>query len=144
MTDERIFKNHTVLIKGSRIIEIGPSKTIAVPKNSKRIDGVGTYLMPGLADMHMHTSDNWDDWLSDWPVSPFYLYLANGVTTIRCFGPLGDTFGYVLRWRDKINSGELSGPKIYTSGPIIYGPVNNPKKIVLEQKAKGFEFIKLG
>ena len=43
--------------------------------------------MPGLADMHMHTRDNWDEWLSDWPVSPLILYLANGVTTIRCFGP---------------------------------------------------------
>ena len=35
--------------------------------------------------------DDWNKWLSDWPVSPLYLYLANGVTTIRCFGPHGDT-----------------------------------------------------
>ena len=91
MTDEKIIKNQTVLVKGSRIIAIGPSNTIAVPENSQRIDGTGAYLMPGLADMHMHTTDNWDDWSSDWPVSPFDLYLANGVTTIRCFGPHGDT-----------------------------------------------------
>ena len=145
MTNEKIVKNQTVLVKGNRIIEIGPSKTITVPENSKRIDGSGAYLMPGLADMHMHTRDNWEEWLGDWPVSPLYLYLANGVTTIRCFGPLGDsdTFGYVLRWRDKINSGQLIGPTIYTSGPIIYGPAKNPKKTVLEQKAQGFDFIKL-
>ena len=66
--------------------------------------------MPGLADMHMHTRDNWDDWLSDWPVSPLHLYLANGVTTIRCFGPDSDTYGYVLRWRDKINNGQAFWP----------------------------------
>jgi imidazolonepropionase-like amidohydrolase len=143
MTDEKIVKNQTVLVKGNRIIEIGPSKTIAVPENSKRIDGTGAYLMPGLADMHMHTRGDWDEWLSDWPVSPLYLYLANGVTTIRCFGPHGDSFGYVLRWKDKINSGQLIGPTIYTSGPIIYGPVSNPMKIVREQKAQGFDFIKL-
>lgn len=36
--------------------------------------------------MHMHLRY---DWISDaWPVSPLKLYLANGVTTIRCFGPL--------------------------------------------------------
>ena len=143
MVDEKIVKNQTVLVKGNRIIEIGPTKTIAVPENSKRIDGTGAYLMPGLADMHMHTRDDWDEWLSDWPVSPLYLYLANGVTTIRCFGPHGDSFGYVLRWKDKINSGQLIGPTIYTSGPIIYGPVSNPMKIVREQKAQGFDFIKL-
>jgi len=143
MTDEKIVKNQDVLVKGNRIIEIGPSKTIAVPENSKRIDGTGAYLMPGLADMHMHTRDDWNKWLSDWPVSPLYLYLANGVTTIRCFGPHGDTVGYVLRWREKINSGQLIGPTIYTSGPIIYGPVNNPQKLVQEQIASGFDFIKL-
>ena len=99
--------------------------------------------MPGLADMHMHTRDDWNKWLSDWPVSPLYLYLANGVTTIRCFGPHGDSFGYVLRWKDKINSGQLIGPTIHTSGPIIYGPLSNPMKIVREQIAKGFDFIKL-
>ena len=141
MTNEKIVKDQTVLVKGKRIIEIGPSKRIAVPQNARVIDGTGAYLMPGLADMHMHTRDNWDDWMSDWPVSPLLLYLANGVTTIRCFGP--EMSGYVLRWRDKINSGQLIGPTIYTSGPIIYGPVNNPKKIVLEQKAQGFDFIKL-
>jgi imidazolonepropionase-like amidohydrolase len=141
MTNEKIFNGQTVLVKGKRIIEIGPSKRIAVPQNARVIDGTGAYLMPGLADMHMHTRDNWDDWMSDWPVSPLLLYLANGVTTIRCFGP--EMSGYVLRWRDKINSGQLIGPTIYTSGPIIYGPVNNPKKIVLEQKAQGFDFIKL-
>ena len=31
MTDDKIVKNQTVLIKGSRIIKIGPSKTIAMP-----------------------------------------------------------------------------------------------------------------
>jgi imidazolonepropionase-like amidohydrolase len=143
MTDEIIVKNQTVLVKGNRIIEIGPTGMVAEPENSKLIDGTGAYLMPGLADMHMHTRDDWNEWLSDWPVSPFYLYLANGVTTIRCFSPLGDTFGYVLRWRDKINNGQLIGPTIYTSGSTIYGPVNNPQKIVREQTAKGFDFIKL-
>ncbi len=143
MTNEKIVKGQTVLVRGKRIFEIGPSKRIAVPQNARVIDGTGAYLMPGLADMHMHTRDDWNEWLSDWPVSPLHLYLVNGVTTIRCLNPHGDTFGYVLRWRDKINNGKLSGPTIYTSGPTIYGPVDNPKKIVLEQKAKGFDLIKL-
>jgi len=112
MTDEIILKNQTVLVQGSKIIDIGPSNTISIPQNSKRIDATGAYLMPGLADMHMHTRPDWNGWLSDWPVSPLHLYLANGVTTIRCFGPNGDTYGYIFRWRDKINNGELSGPTI--------------------------------
>jgi imidazolonepropionase-like amidohydrolase len=143
MTDEKIVEDQTVLVKGKRIIEIGSSDRTAVPEGSKLIDATGQYLMPGLADMHMHTRDNWDDGLSDWPVSPFCLYLANGVTTIRCFGPEGDSQNYVLRWRDKINNGKITGPTIYTCGPIIYGPVDNPQKIVRTQKDQGFDFVKL-
>jgi hypothetical protein len=143
MTDEKIVKNQTVLVKGKRIVEIGSSNTVNVPANSKLIDGTGAYLMPGLADMHMHTRDNWDDWLSVWPVSPFHLYLANGVTTIRSFGPEEGSRNYVLGWRDKIKDGRLIGPNIYTSGPIIYGPVLNPQKTVRKQINKGYDFIKL-
>lgn len=68
MTEEKIIKNQTVLIKGKKIIQIGPSNNIEAPRNSKIINGEGAFLMPGLTDMHMHTRD---DWLSPvWPVSP--------------------------------------------------------------------------
>jgi hypothetical protein len=58
MTDVNLVKDQTVMIKGSRIFKIGSSDTIEVPVNSKRIDGAGAYLMPGLADMHIHTGMN--------------------------------------------------------------------------------------
>ena len=141
MTDEKIIKNQTVLVKGKKIIKIGPANEISIPKNSEIIEGSGAYLMPGLADMHMHTRD---DWLSPvWPVSPFDLYLANGVTTIRCFGPVGDSPDYLLAWRDSINRGKLSGPTVFTCGAILYGPVEDPQKFVCKQKESGFDFLKI-
>jgi len=141
MTDEKIVKNQTVLVKGKRIIEIGSSNEVVIPKKSKVIDGSGAHLMPGLADMHMHTRE---DWLSTaWPVSPFDLYLANGVTTIRCFGPIGESPNYILIWRDAINKGKLSGPTVITCGSILYGPVKDPQKFVREQKDGGFDFLKI-
>jgi len=141
MTDDKIVKNQTVLVKEKRIIEIGLSNEITIPENSKLINGSGSYLMPGLADMHMHTRD---DWLSPyWPVSPFDLYIANGVTTIRCFGPIGKSPNYILIWRDAINKGKLSGPTVITCGPILYGPVKEPQRDVRDQNAQGYDFVKL-
>ena len=35
------------------------------------------------------------------------------------------------------------GPSIYTCGPILYGPVKNPRGVVRAQKDQGFDFIKL-
>lgn len=139
MTDERVVENQTVLVKGTRILEIGPSNEVSIPENVLVIDAAGAYLMPGLADMHMHTRDDW----IDWPVFPLNLFLANGVTTIRSFGPSGKFSKYVLDWGKEINEWRRIGPTIYACGPILYGPVDDPQKTVREQKAQGFDFIKL-
>ncbi len=141
MTDERIVPDQTVLVRGTRIAAIGPSNEVGIPESAVVIDGAAAYLMPGLADMHMHTRD---DWLSEgWPVCPLNLYLANGVTTIRDFGPKGRSPTYSLRWREEIKKGKRSGPTIYGAGPILYGPVEDPQRIVRKQKGQGFDFIKL-
>ena len=141
MTTEKIIRHQTVLIKGTSISAIGASNEVEIPENTMVIDGAQAYLMPGLADMHMHTRK---DWLSDvWPVSPLSLYLANGVTTIRCFGGTGQSPDYIFRWRDEIDKGKLKGPTIYTCGRILYGPVENPQREVREQKDRGYDFIKI-
>ena len=141
MTSDIVIPDQTVLIRGERIEEVGPSATVRVPRKATILDGTGVWLMPGLADMHMHTQY---DWIGPaWPVMPLKLYLANGVTTIRCFGPLGGPPEYVLKWRDEVREGKQPGPAIYTSGPIFFGPVSDPADKVRDQKAQGFDFIKI-
>jgi hypothetical protein len=143
MTSEEIDPNQTLILEGTRIIEFGPSSIVDIPEDANVIDGEGAYLMPGLADMHMHTKE---DWLSNrWPVSPLYLYLANGVTTIRDFGPRGNDLTYVLRWRDEINEGSRIGPTIYASGlrPGHTSAGNqDSQSIVRWNHAQGFDFLK--
>ena len=144
MTDDNVFTNQTVLIKGTRIIEIGQSHEVDIPDDINVFDCEGTYLMPGLADMHMHTRDDWTD--NRWPVSPLKLYLANGVTTIRDFGPNGDDLTYTLGWRDEIDEGTLVGPMLYTSGlrpghPSASG--QDPQSIAQWNHTQGFDFLKV-
>ena len=74
--------DQTELVKGKTIVDIGPSTQVHIPEDALVIHGAGAYLLPGLADMHMHTRS---DWLTAYPVSPLKLYSANGVATIRCF-----------------------------------------------------------
>jgi len=142
MTSEIITKDQTVLIEGDRIIAVGPRSRISIPVNATIIDGEGAYLMPGLADMHVHTNQNWDS--ETWPVSPLVLYLANGVTTIRDFGPSGEELTYALEWRDQIQAGTRIGPTIYTSGKILFvSPLGDPRGLVRENFELGFDFLKL-
>ena len=141
MTAERLLPDQTVLVREAQIIDVGPSGEVAIPENSVIIDGSNLYLMPGLADMHIHTDTAWLN--GGWPVSPFNLFLANGVTTIRDFGPKGAPTGFALYWRNEITAGRLDGPTIYAAGPILYGPADNAANIVRTQYQQGFDFVKL-
>jgi len=142
MTAEIVVENQTVLIEGSKITAIGPADEVSIPREAVIIDGEGAYLLPGLADMHMHTQQDWDT--DEWPVSPLLLYLANGVTTIRDFGPSGKDLTYVLEWRDQIKAGTRIGPTIYATGKILFAsPLSDPRGLVRENHQLGFDFLKL-
>ena len=73
MDREHVLEDRTVLVRGDRIVRIGPAGDVAVPAGAAVIDGRGKYLMPGLADMHVHV----------WCEGDLLLYVANGVTTVR-------------------------------------------------------------
>lgn len=142
MTSETILFDQTVVVEGKQIVDVGPSSETEIPTKAHVIDCRDSFLMPGLADMHMHLRY---DWKSDnWPVSPLKLYLANGVTTIRCFGPGGKTGRYGLSWRKEIDAGHLVGPNILTCGPQLRGHFKkDPEQVVINQKYQGFDFIKI-
>ena len=141
MSANTVLADQTVVVQGDRIVALGPAKDTAVPEGATRIDGHGRWLMPGLADMHVHT----------WSTDDFPLFLANGVTTVR------NMFGseMQLMWRRQIEAGELLGPTIITAGPIIDGdpPVwpgsavlTDPAQaeaVVLEQQQAGYDFLKV-
>ena len=139
MTDERVMPDQTVLINAGRIAEIGHSAQTKIPPGALTIDGRGAYLMPGLADMHMHTTDAW---LRDWPVSPFDLYLANGVTTIRDMGSNGQPPTYALRWRDQIAEGRRRGPTLYV-GARRRGGGGDMAGFVAWAAGADFDFVKM-
>ena len=131
MTEEKIVEDQTVLVKGDRIFVIGPSNQIEIPLSAKVINGRSAYLMPGLADMHVHLRN-------DWPLSQLDMYLAHGVTTVRDLG--GKEF--MLQWRDEIKGGRRSGPTIYVAAPIIYGYEQNASNLISE-RIPGYDCIKL-
>lgn len=131
MTGEKIVANQTVLVKGNRIHRIGQSDEIKIPRNAKVVEGKGAYLMPGLADMHVHLT-------GEWPLPQLDLYLANGVTTVRDL----DGRDFMLQWQNEIRAGKRSGPTIYASGPIIRGYENSAFELVGKQKS-GYDCVKL-
>ena len=139
MDREVVLAEHTVVIRGDRIAEMGPSASITPPAGATIVDGKGKYLMPGLAEMHAHLMGD-NEALNE---RILLLNIAKGITTIR--GMLGHPSHLSLR--ERVRKGELLGPTIYTSGPSLNGNTvpdeATARKIVQEQKAAGYDFLKI-
>ncbi len=138
MDSEKIITNSMVLVKDGKVIAIG--KKLKYGKNALVIDGKGKYLIPGLAEMHAHVPPN-ENIESHKEV--LFLFAANGITTIR--GMLGHPKH--LELRSMINSGEVFGPRFYTTGPSFNGlsvkTAERGASMVREQKAAGYDYLKL-
>ena len=117
----------TVLIKDSRILSIGPSSSTEIPRNAKIVDATGKFLIPGLADMHVHLLGAGEPSGSREFILP--LLVANGITTVRDMG--GDAT-LLKQLREEINSGKRPGPQIFLTGPYLDGnpPYFQPSIVV--------------
>ncbi|MDJ0748828.1 MAG: amidohydrolase family protein [Woeseiaceae bacterium] len=139
MDDERVTSGQTVVVSDGRIVAVGSVDAVPIPEHATVVDGTDRFLMPGLAEMHAHVPDAESPDIERY----FNLYVANGVTTIR--GMLGQPSHLGLR--DALETGEVFGPRLYTSGPSLNGrSVDGPARaraMVEEQHASGYDFIKL-
>jgi len=120
MDRERVLPHQTVIVRGARIVALGPAHRVRVPPTAVRIDGKGKFLLPGLADMHTHIpgldSAGWfpDSAMAD-AERQLFLFVANGVTTIRVMRGWAQT----LTLRDRVARGELFGPRMYVARRAI-------------------------
>ena len=137
MDREGVLADYTVVVSQGRIVEMGPSASVDPPADAMIIDASGKYLMPGLAEMHGHMPGG------DLEQKVMFLYLANGVTTVR--GMLGQDGHLALRAR--ANAGEIVAPTLYLAGPSFNdGSVNSPgeaEERVRRQKREGWDLLKI-
>ncbi len=133
MTEEHVLRDQTVLVEDGRIARLGPVGEIELPAGVTRIEGRGRFLIPGLVDSHVHCLDEGD----------LFVYLANGVTTVRNLKGLP----WHLELRERIASGEILGPRFLTSGPFVNEPrvrtVEDVQLAVAEQLEAGYDCIKI-
>ncbi len=115
MRGDEVIENGDILINGNRIAAVGPSGTLDVPDGADVRDVSGMTITPGFVDTHahlrppagVHTTQPWG-------------YLANlafGVTTTR--DPQTGVSD-VLTYADRVRSGDILGPRIYSTGPGVF------------------------
>ena len=158
MTGAPPMADRTVLVAGDRITRIAPADQVDVPAGARILDGTGRWLIPGLWDMHAHTSR---------PERDLPLYLANGITGIRDMGgeasgnPAQTPGAFSVAWdtlrsvRDGIRSGRARGPHIVAAGVMLDAPkpwpgtrgvadADEARRVVRSLQAERVDFIKIG
>jgi imidazolonepropionase-like amidohydrolase len=141
MDKEAVLRDQTVVVRDGTIASLGPEGKTQVPAGAVRVDAKGKFLMPALAEMHAHIPGGKQP---DSAVErTLFLYVANGVTTIR--GMLGDPRHLV--YRERAAKGEVVSPRIYTAGPSFNGTTAASKDLAVEaviaQKKAGYDLLKI-
>jgi hypothetical protein len=112
--------NQTIVIKGDRIVEVGPTASVKVPAGAEVIDLSRATVLPGLIDRHVHIFQEQQP--NDARAALLGLNYAlrdlrAGFTTVQDMGS-PSTYASV-ELRDAINKGLVPGPRMQVAGPQL-------------------------
>jgi imidazolonepropionase-like amidohydrolase len=138
--DGLVRRGWAVLVRGRRIVAVGPAATVGAPSGAQVVDLPGRTLLPGLMDLHSHlflhpyNETPWNDQVLK--EAPAYRTLRAGVqaratlmsgfTTLRDLGTEGAGAADVSLKR-AIDDGLTPGPHLFVATRAIvatgaYGP----------------------
>jgi hypothetical protein len=116
MRNDEVIENADIVITNNRIAAVGARGSVTIPQGAHEIDVTGTTIVPGFVDTHAHM---WPAWGIH--KTQVWMYLANlayGVTATR--DPQTSTTD-VITYGDLVEAGEILGPRVYSTGPGVFG-----------------------
>ncbi len=115
MRGDEVIPRGDVVVRDNRIAAVGATGSVGIPEGAEVRDMSGMTILPGLVDIHAHT---WVAWgVHRRQVSQFLAQLAYGVTTQRDPQTSSED---VVTYSDLMETGELIGPRIYSTGPGVF------------------------
>jgi Tol biopolymer transport system component/imidazolonepropionase-like amidohydrolase len=123
MSNQGVIEKGAIVVRSHRIVAIGAQDSVQIPDDATVIQTPGLVIMPGLIDVHAHGPLDSDgitpeqSWVN-------YVRLAFGITTIH--DPSNDTHG-TFAASEMIRSGEILGPRTFSTGTILYGAAGSFK-----------------
>jgi imidazolonepropionase-like amidohydrolase/Tol biopolymer transport system component len=150
MKGDEILPSADIVVTGNRITAIGASGTVTIPSEATRMDAAGATITPGLIDTHAHLHYSGFEVLPEtkWE---YAANLAYGVTTT--YDPSAPSLD-VFEQAEMVETGRLTGPRVYSSGDVLYGGQQAPiyaevdnqddaRRQVRRMKAYGARMIKV-
>ena len=127
-TGNPVVRDALIVIENAHIVAVGPGSQVALPEGIALLDVGDRLVLPGMIDAHVHLL--WSGSVSSGQESKVatdsqallmgarnaQVALKSGLTTVR---DCGDRNYLSLALRDCINHGDLAGPRMLCSGPVI-------------------------
>ena len=145
-------KNAVIVVEGERIAAIGEAGSVDIPDGAEQIDAKGTWLIPGLMNMHVHLGlvlpGKMKAELANESEAALALRMAAGareslqagVTTIRLTGDRAHADLALMR---AINKGQAEGPRIFSAGEALSITAGHGSKKDQKTKYDGpYELVK--
>lgn len=117
MNGNEVIEGGTLVVDRNKIVAVGSGDEVDIPSDATVVDATGKTIIPGFVDVHAHVSHfgtgpsaqrNW----------PYYANLAYGVTTAHDPSATTET---VFSQSELVRAGLMTGPRIFSTGTILYG-----------------------
>ncbi len=125
MQGDEVLEEGFVIVAGNKITAVGKGLP-KLDQDVKVIDCTGKTIIPGLIDVHAHLRASWNG-ISPQQQWSYFANLAYGVTTTH--DPSNDT-EMVFSQAEMVESGVMVGPRIYSTGTILYGADGDFKALI--------------
>lgn len=151
---ESVSRGWAVLVRGQRIVSVGPLAQITVPADVDRITLPGTTLLPGMSDLHSHVllhpydETSWNDQVlheslalrTARAVNHLQSTLMAGFTVLRDLGTEGAGYADV-GLKQAVDQGIIPGPRLFVTTKAMvatgsYGPKGFGTEVTVLQGAE--------
>jgi len=121
-----VIEDGVVVVQGERIVAVGKRGSVAIPAGAREVDATGKTIFPGIVDVHAHAAHFGQGVVpqANWA---YAANLAFGITTMH--DPSATT-EFVFSQSELVKAGRMVGPRVYSTGTILYGADGDFKAVV--------------
>jgi imidazolonepropionase-like amidohydrolase len=131
---EPAIKDGVILIAGNKISEVGSTASTTIPQGVEVLDCTGLTITAGYWNSHVHFVERkWANAASI-PAAELADQLQDMVTRFGFTSVFdtGSSWQNTRRLRGRIESGEVAGPRIYSTGEILFPKGGAPEPRILD------------
>ena len=123
---QEVIEDGVIVVEGDTIRAIGKRGEVTIPAGAREIDAGGKTIVPGYVDAHAHVA-NFGGGVVPQANWAYYANLAFGVTTAH--DPSATT-EFVYSQAELVKTGQMVGPRMFSTGTILYGADGDFKAVV--------------